>query len=510
MLPSELLVAKVKGGRIYPGYLSPDAPERTLAARLISLYSKSPGKKKSEISEAAKEIESEGNDFRVVRGLCTLLDRRSVFEVRSPVDPQVLREKVFEQGAPVLDEGKRWEVLSNAAANFGVNPEDVLNYLWADLPEERVLASFCEPTPDSLLASYNLSMTQTLLFRATFLGISVKGNPRAMLRAVKRLGLMYSIRAVEGDSVSITVEGPASMIKLTERYGTSLAKLLPLVLESKDWEIRSQISRGQFGRKRLLDFHLSSSDGVLFPEVRIQDVEYDSSVEESFARRFRAMETKWNLLREPGLIETPAGILIPDFAFEMGGHRIYLEVVGFWTPEYLEKKISKLNSLPPGLAFVVAVNRSLASADRFRGAGLNVVEFDHEVPLRPILELLEAAEKSILEEESKKLRNLEFEPTADVVDLMETAVGMGVSCETLIGRIGESPPKGYLLAGKYLISERMVSELLSILSSERSLSAVEKRFKALGIKDVFPVLDGLGYSVKWAGLSPESAEIVKK
>lgn len=510
MLPSELLVARVKGRRIYPGYLSPDGADRALAARLISLYSKSLGKKKSEISSAAKGIESDLNDFRVVRGLCALLDRLSVFEVRSPVDPQALRESLFERGEPVLDENERQEVLGNAAAKLGINPEEILSHIWADLPDERILVSFSEPSPDSLIASYNLSATQTLLFRATFLEVSVKGNPRPILSAVKRLGLMYSIRAVDGGSASIAIEGPASMIKLTERYGTSLAKLLPHLLGSEYWEIRAQISRGSFGRKRLLDFCLGSSDGVCFPAALRQDGGYDSSVEESFARRFRALETRWKLLREPGMIETPSGIIIPDFAFEMGGRRIYLEIVGFWTPEYLEKKISKLNSLPPGLGLIVAVNRSLASADRFRRMRVNVVEFDNEVPLRPILVLLEAAEKSILQEEAKKLQGIKIEPTSDVVDLVEAAAGLGVSCETLAERLAGAPPKGYLLAGKYLISERTAIELQGILSAERNLSAVEEKFREFGVVDVFPVLAKLGYSVRWTGLSPGSAEVVKK
>ncbi len=510
MLPSELLVARIKGGVIRPGYLSPDGADGALAARLISIYSKSLGKKKSEISGATKKIESEGSDFRVVRGLCALLDRLSVFEARSPVDPQALRESLFDRGAPVLGERERREVLLDAAVRFRIKPDEIMRYIWADLPDERVMASFSAPSPDELIASYNLSLTQTLLFRATFLEISVKGNLRSIFGGVKRLGLMYSIRAVDGDSTSITIEGPASMIKLTERYGTSLAKLLPKVLESEEWEIHAQISRGSFGKKRLLGFRLSSSDGIQFPEAPSQDEEYDSSVEESFARRFRALETRWALLREPGIVETPAGILIPDFGFELGGRRIYLEIVGFWTPEYLEKKISKLNSLPPGLEFIVAVNLSLASADRFRRAGTNVVEFDNEVPLRPILGLLEDAEKSISKEDEKRLRDFKIEPKSDVVDLAETAAGLGVPCGALVGALAESPPNGYLLAGEYLISEQMISELHRILSTERTLGAIEDKFREFGIKNVIPVLTKLGYCVRWTGLSPSSAEVIKR
>ncbi len=509
MLPSELLVSSVKGGEIYPRYLHPNGDDRVLASRLILLYSKSKGKKKSEISGAAKEMEANGYDFRVVRGLCALLDRLSVFEVKSPVEPSAIRGILFDHGAPVLDENKREEILSNAAARLGVCPKEILDYMWADLSDEKVLASFSEPSPESLLASYNLSATQTLLFRATFLEVSVKGNPRSILSSIKRLGLMYTIKAADGGSASIAIEGPASMIKLTERYGTSLAKLLPHVFESEDWEIRSQISSRSYGRNHILNFCLSSSDGIHFPCSKHPDEGYDSSVEESFARRFRAMETKWKLVREPGMIKTAAGILVPDFAFEMGGRRIYMEVVGFWTPEYLEKKASKLNSLPPGFRFIVAVDRSLASTDRFRKTGANVVEFDREVPLKPILRILEEAEGSISIEERKRLQTITIEPTSDVIDLAETAAKLGISWEVLAERLAESTPKGYLLAGKYLISDRVVSELQKILSTGRNLGDIEEKFRVFGVAEVIPVLSKFGYSVRWAGLSPSSAEVVR-
>jgi len=35
-------------------------------------------------------------------------------------------------------------------------------------------------------------------------------------------------------------------------------------------------------------------------------------------------------------------VFIPDFGFEKNGVKAYLEVVGFWTDEYLQKKLGKL------------------------------------------------------------------------------------------------------------------------------------------------------------------------
>ena len=41
------------------------------------------GKKKGELLERLKEVENEGHDFKLVRGLSTLLERRCVFEVET-------------------------------------------------------------------------------------------------------------------------------------------------------------------------------------------------------------------------------------------------------------------------------------------------------------------------------------------------------------------------------------------------------------------------------------------
>ncbi|MDI9644263.1 MAG: DUF790 family protein, partial [Candidatus Verstraetearchaeota archaeon] len=140
MLPSELLVAKVRGGMIRPVYLSITGETVRLAEELISVYSRDIGKKRGEILKSTRELEGRVEDFRVVRGLCTLIERRAVFETRSPIDPSSIREAVFEAGVPVLDEGLRSRVLVGAAKKLGISPDDVQRYMWSDLMDEKVLA----------------------------------------------------------------------------------------------------------------------------------------------------------------------------------------------------------------------------------------------------------------------------------------------------------------------------------------------------------------------------------
>ncbi|HEX2910434.1 MAG TPA: DUF790 family protein [Chloroflexia bacterium] len=80
--------------------------------------------------------------------------------------------------------------------------------------------------------------------------------------------------------------------------------------------------------------------------------EFDSAVEADFYQEFVALAREghtagWQIEREPDAIALPHHnlIFIPDFAFQRGSERVYLEVIGFWTPEYRNRKLEKLEKL---------------------------------------------------------------------------------------------------------------------------------------------------------------------
>ncbi len=83
---------------------------------------------------------------------------------------------------------------------------------------------------------------------------------------------------------------------------------------------------------------------------------YDSSIEQAFAEAFTSLAGSyaadgWQLEREPEPLLLPSrgaasqAIFIPDFALTRDGHRVYLEILGFWTPSYRERKLQKLQQL---------------------------------------------------------------------------------------------------------------------------------------------------------------------
>jgi predicted nuclease of restriction endonuclease-like RecB superfamily len=106
---------------------------------------------------------------------------------------------------------------------------------------------------------------------------------------------------------------------------------------------------------------------------------YDSSIEQSFAEAFHSLANSdgadgWQLEREPEplLLAHPStgtaastisqGIFIPDFALTRDNQRIYVEILGYWTPAYRERKIAKLQLLKARKDIVLAIPREASEA----------------------------------------------------------------------------------------------------------------------------------------------------
>jgi predicted nuclease of restriction endonuclease-like RecB superfamily len=68
-----------------------------------------------------------------------------------------------------------------------------------------------------------------------------------------------------------------------------------------------------------------------------------SDVERTLARKWKRATTEWELEREDDVFDLGDEVMVPDFAIEHPDERrAILEIVGFWTPEYLGSKLAKI------------------------------------------------------------------------------------------------------------------------------------------------------------------------
>jgi predicted nuclease of restriction endonuclease-like RecB superfamily len=82
--------------------------------------------------------------------------------------------------------------------------------------------------------------------------------------------------------------------------------------------------------------------------------------------------------------------MIPDFAIEHpDGRRAIIELVGFWTPEYLQSKLAKIRQVDAD-NFVLAVSDRLDCADDdFGDAAERVLWFKTGIHVYDVVELAE-------------------------------------------------------------------------------------------------------------------------
>ena len=123
MLPTELLMFKVKAGLVEPRRLKPTPSNLTLVTSLVGVFESHLNDKRFQLEEDVRALEVGRSDYRVVRGLAHLISNdHAEFETGGDLQPSLVRETVFElaQGAPASRTRTR-HVLDQASKRLGVD-----------------------------------------------------------------------------------------------------------------------------------------------------------------------------------------------------------------------------------------------------------------------------------------------------------------------------------------------------------------------------------------------------
>ncbi|MGZ4850661.1 MAG: DUF790 family protein [Candidatus Bathyarchaeia archaeon] len=526
MLPSELLVAVFsRNGKVFVKYATQECYAD--ASDLINIFSQSAGKKRKYLNAALDDYLNQHFDVdaRRVRGFFELLLRRCTFSSEfysEDIQPFEIRKKVFEHAKYATSEEERKTAIETAAKEFGITGEYLLSRMFADMEEEQVITQFDAINAKILIKLYNLSLVQTLLFRATEMEFSVDANAREVFSAMKRLGLMY--HAYQTDRLYVKVDGPMSVLKLTEKYGTSLAKLLPAIVKSDDFNLKAFIVRRKNDVRQYI-LNLDAKHKWFFPAIpslspaaaleheKEEKDDYDSRLEESFANGFKSLDIGWTLRREQcaPIINAGNGVIIPDFVFEKGTLKVYMEIVGFWTESYLKKKFEKLNAVKDRI--IVAVDETLACSRLKESENMNLIYFKKNIPMNKIVKILKEYEDSAVQKELKKLK-IEQMNTGDV-EKPKVINGDVVIVETVAKQFNISPEaarmmefKGYRLLGDEFISLEKIQRIKGKLGEQTTYSKACEIIRDEGIKCMVGVLQALNYKVKWKNLEEMDARVL--
>jgi predicted nuclease of restriction endonuclease-like RecB superfamily len=149
-----------------------------------------------------------------------------------------------------------------------------------------------------------------------------------------------------------------------------MANFLPALPLCDRWEMAAEILIDET-TDDIRQFTLDHTEGL--DSHYSAGERFDSDVERTLADKWERANTEWELVREDDVFDLGAEVMIPDFAIEHpDGRRAILEIVGFWTPEYLDAKLEKIREVEAD-NFVLAVSERLDCASEDFGSVANRV-----------------------------------------------------------------------------------------------------------------------------------------
>jgi predicted nuclease of restriction endonuclease-like RecB superfamily len=345
MLTADLAMSWQRGDQIKPRYIDADDAEYLrVAGDLVALFVEYVGRTRASLEESLQEYVGTGTDYRILRGLIKLLTDRCEFETSAPADPVEIRRALFLKARtrhPVVGLETREELVAEAARELACEPDALLDALYADLPENQKLTLFDTISPPALLDLYNVAQAQALLYRSVEMRLWLEAQPaegfRELFGAIKAYRLIHTVRGNSRAGYEVRLDGPASIFQRSQKYGIQMAVFLPALLLCGGWRMRAEIQAKQ---GHVVYFELSSKQTRLRSHYTGVTA-YENPVVEKLASVWERAGLAWTLEPSSEVIDLGDSAFIPDFLLRHNesGARVFLEVLGFWTPEYLRERL---------------------------------------------------------------------------------------------------------------------------------------------------------------------------
>jgi uncharacterized protein len=385
LLPEALLNYSVVKGAVVPHFLGEhDHPWLRV---LLEEHERFVGRARRELQARLREpLPCESPPMKR-RQAAHILERMRHGHRTAAIPPRRARSLVFAEAARAPAAADF--TLCTVASSLGVSAAELTDSLFADLPGEQLVAAPSKPmSPGELALRVNLAVAQGLLFHASTVRIEAGGNIRLLVRHSKLRGLICTVaeRAGSADAV-LELSGPFALFRHTRLYGRALGELVPLLA----WCPRFRLQAECVLHGRRLALSLATGDPI-FPAEEPR--RYDSQLEERFARDFRRLAPEWDVVREPEPVAVAGTLIFPDFALvhrHDATRRWLLEIVGFWTPDYVARKLALYrNAGLPNLILCIDEARNCAAEEL--PAGAHVIRFHRRVNAAAVLRLLANSE----------------------------------------------------------------------------------------------------------------------
>lgn len=368
-----------------------------LAERMLEVYRLGIGRRRRDLHRDIHRVFEEETEcpLRRIEAFCKLLDDQSTYATKARRNAATLRHQVFRLAAQFhplvmqkdsLFEQSASDVQKRIAESLGRDWQDICDELFADVVEFHRLESFeGYSSTRALLSRYNVAQIQASLFSAISMTVEATTDFKRILRAARLAKLMHTITASKPGMYRIELTGPASVLRETRRYGVNMAKFLPALICCSDWSMQAVLETRT--SKWKMGLVLTSSDGL--QSHLPSDAEFDSSVEADFFEKWGSEERDgWRLFREAEILHSGQKTFVPDFLLRhTNGRRVLMEIVGFWTPEYIQHRLETLHVFRDA-PILLAIHESTADNFSKVTSHVKIVRYKSAILVKQIVEAL--------------------------------------------------------------------------------------------------------------------------
>ena len=357
MLTKQLLKYRKVRGSIKPIFIDPeDGGTIEFCRKMEDLYQNSVGKKYLGLKEKLKDLPN---------------------HPLSPSFEKLLDDRIEVDEPDVSIEEKRWDFLqvsshikkeqypslnefqSALAEKLGTSFATVRDSLYADLPQNRLIASFRPLGAKMVPHRYNCALIQGLVMRSRFLEIEIDSQSLAEMRKIFRLMRFYRLLPLVKEKnqkrIVFSLSGPMSLFSSHQSYGIKLANFFPHLLFIKKWKIDGEVAY----ENKNYDFSCSHHQGV---KSHYRDFG-KGYIPKEFEKIAQAVGEKagWSVALGKDFINLGGGHLcFPDFSFEHEKKgELHIELFHKWYQSELEKRIAGIRSQKKDRNLVLGICSSL-------------------------------------------------------------------------------------------------------------------------------------------------------
>lgn len=395
MLTGDLVRVRVQAKELRPGFVKTDDPKlQQRAEELVALHrlAVTQGHTRAWLASEVEDLIGDGVDHKLVKGLAKTLADRSEFAVEAPVPPAELRARLFDVTGRAPSRAKAAGAIEALAAEIGVTADALRGLLYADRKEEQCILACDVSDGDWLLHRYNTGLVQAVLLKAVSVEVTLDGptpeRARQLFRLIQFNGLMYSVTPT-ALGYRIHLDGPASVLRHSTRYGMSLATWFPgLLLQDGPWSLDATVLWGH-KRKVKKTLHVDSTQDL---RSHHRDTgAYPTRTEQWFQERFEALDCDWTLSREGTPLNLGGkSVVVPNFTFRKGRRVAHLEIVGFWRKDWLKRRLALLKAHGPGNLVLAVSSKLSVTKEVWQDFPGQVVSFKEVVPAKDVLAAVEA------------------------------------------------------------------------------------------------------------------------